>query len=87
MVCQQGKEELSQSGHFADKVVKFFAILCGHLLWTAPYCISVSAWKPTVLRIFRFCVEKGFFFTIPYVGWKPWRVWIKIHGHITVELQ
>jgi len=29
---------LNQCGHLADKGegVQFFAILCGHLLWTAP---------------------------------------------------
>jgi len=41
MVCPhgQGGRRLSQYGHFSNKGGgdKFFAILCGRPLWTAPY--------------------------------------------------
>jgi len=46
MVCPhgQGGRGLSQYGHFSDKgeESKFFAILCGRLLWTAPNYVTVS---------------------------------------------
>jgi len=29
-------DKVSHYGHFSDKERRFFAILCGHLLWTAP---------------------------------------------------
>jgi len=39
MVCPHGQGGLSQCGHFSDKGEEgqFLAILCGRLLWTAPY--------------------------------------------------
>jgi len=46
MLCPLGQKVLSQCGNFVDKKegVKFFAILCGRILWTAP---NVKLRKPT----------------------------------------
>jgi len=40
-VSARTRGELSQCRHFVDKGCKFFAILCGHPLWTAPYNINI----------------------------------------------
>jgi len=34
---------LSQCGHFSDKGVNFFAILCGRPLWTAPFHVWLTS--------------------------------------------
>jgi len=49
----RGEEGLSHCGYFADKESQFFAILSGHLLWTAPYGTFRSArtWEPSHLKV------------------------------------
>jgi len=53
MVYPHGQGRLSQCGHFAVKGGQFFANLCGHVLWTAPYIIRACfvVWKKITPRI------------------------------------